>query len=210
MRLLSVNLALPQPIPSPNGPVLTAIFKSPAAGPVQVDRRNLHGDRQGDLRVHGGPDKAVYAYPHEHYIFWSAELHRTDFTLGQFGENLTTVGLLEEDVRIGDRYRIGTALLEVSQPRYPCFKLGIRMNDPVFVKRFFQSRRSGFYLRVIEEGELQAGDSIQRVASGSDTIRGVYDITFNRPADTTAQQRLLDDPKLAPAWKDMIRDFANR
>lgn len=208
MRVLSVNVAQPEPVAVPDGRVLTAIFKRPVEGAINVARRNLEGDRQADLRVHGGLDKAVYAYPSEHYSVWREELARNDFTFGQFGENLTTEGLLEDDVRIGDRYRIGTALFEVSQPRFPCFKLGIRMNDPAFVKTFFKSRRVGFYLRVIEEGALQAGDTIECIATGSDTIRDVYDITFNRPGDPEAQQRLLDDPQLAGAWKDAIREFS--
>ena len=208
MKLVSVNVAEPVQVVAGNARVLTGIFKSPISGPVAVRRRNLAGDRQADLRVHGGLDKAVYAYPHEHYAHWQAELGRDDFSWGQFGENLTTEGLLENDVRIGDRYAIGSCLLEVSQPRFPCYKLGIRMNDPAFVKQFFASRRVGFYLRVIGEGTLEAGEAIERVAAGTETIRDVYEVTFNRPCNAEAQQRLLDDSKLAGAWKDVIRDFS--
>lgn len=208
MRIVSVNVAEPEQVTAPDGLVLTAICKRPVNGAVDVTRRNIAGDRQADLRVHGGADKAVYAYPVEHYAVWRDKLDRDDLDFGQFGENLTTEGILEDDVRIGDQYQVGTCLLEVSQPRVPCFKLGIKMNDPAFVKRFFKSRRVGFYLRVTEEGALQAGDSVKRLAMGTDTIREVYDITFNKPKDGEAQQRLLEDPKLASAWKDIIRDFA--
>ncbi len=207
MRVISVNVARPVSLELADGPVLTAIFKSSVSGPVFIGRRNLEGDRQADLRVHGGPDKAVYAYPSEHYPYWADETGRDDFEFGQFGENLTTEGLLETSVCIGDQFKFGTALLEISQPRFPCFKLGIRMGDRGFVKRFFASRRSGFYLRVIEEGAVQSGDSIVRVKSGSETIRGVYGISFDRPIVQEARQRLLDDPKLAGAWKDVLRDF---
>lgn len=206
MRIVSVNVSEPKPIAVEKGAVLTGIFKQPIAGLVEVGRRNLAGDRQADTRVHGGVDKAVYAYPHEHYAAWQAELDRNDFVFGQFGENLTVEGMLEDRVRIGDRYRVGTALLEVSQPRFPCFKLGIRMNDAAFVKLFFASRKVGFYLRVIEEGVVQADDPVEQTESGNDTIAGVYDITFGRPRDAAAQRRLLDDPKLASAWKDAVRD----
>lgn len=208
MRVVSVNVAEPQQVASSRGAVLTSIFKQRVEGPVAVRRRNLAGDRQADLRAHGGADKAVYAYPVEHYGVWERELERSDFAYGQFGENLTTEGLLEDTVRIGDRFRIGSALLEVSQPRFPCFKLGIRMGDSGFVKGFLQSRRLGFYLRVIEEGAVCAGDAIERTAQGVHTVRAVCDITFARPRDEAGRERLFADEKLAGAWKNLMREFA--
>ena len=132
---------------------------------------NLAGDGQADLTVHGGPDKAVYAYPHEHYARWAAELSRDDLEPGRFfGENLTTEGLDEGEVHIGDRFRVGTALLEVSQPRVPCYKLAIRMGDGAFARPFLASGRTGFYLRVVEQGDVAAGDAIEREARGEGAI----------------------------------------
>lgn len=161
MKLLSVNVGLPREAGVPGAVVLTAIFKQPVRGSVHVGRLNLEGDRQADLTVHGGRDKAVYAYPSEHYPTWRRELGEEHLPYGAFGENLTTEGLAEDAVRIGDRFRVGTAEMVVTQPRMPCFKLGIRFGRPDMVKRFFHSRRSGFYLAVEREGEVAAGDVIE-------------------------------------------------
>ena len=167
MRIGSVNVGMPAPLRGPGGATVpSGIVKAPVAGRIHVGRTNLAGDGQADLTVHGGPDKAVYAYPAEHYPVWARELGRDDLRPGHFGENLTIEGLLEDDVLIGDRFRMGTALLEVSQPRIPCFKLGIRMGDPGFLKPFLRSGRLGFYLRVVEEGDLAAGDAIARDGRG--------------------------------------------
>lgn len=160
MKLISVNVSKPKEIAAGGRTVSTGIFKAPVAGRVRVGRLNLEGDGQADLRVHGGPDKAVYAYPFEHYDYWQRELGRSDLAFGRFGENLTVEGMLEDEVRIGDVFRVGSALLQISQPRSPCFKLGIRMGSSRFPKRFLAAGRPGFYLRVLEEGEVAAGDSI--------------------------------------------------
>ncbi len=141
--------------------VSTGIFKEPVAGQVAVHRLGLAGDEQADLAVHGGLNKAVYSYALEHYDFWRAELSRDDLPNGMFGENLTTRGLDESTVNVGDRFRIGTALLEVTQPRQPCYKLGIRFGDMGIVKRFARAGRAGLYFRVLEEGVLQPGDAIE-------------------------------------------------
>ena len=142
----------------------TGIFKEPVEGPVAVAGVNLAGDRQADLTVHGGADKAVYVYPAEHYPYWREELGR-DLPWGMFGENLTVEGMpLEDELAIGDRLRIGSAELAVTQPRLPCYKLGIRFDDARMVKRFLAARRSGYYLRVVTEGVLEAGDRIELVA----------------------------------------------
>lgn len=170
MRVVSVNVGTPAPLgPGPDAP-LSGIVKRPVAGPVEVGPTGLAGDGQADLRVHGGRDKAVYAYPLEHYAAWSAELGRDDLEPGHFGENLTVEGLREDEVRIGDVLRIGTALFQVTQPRIPCFKLAIRMGDPFFAKPFLRSGRSGFYLRVLEEGTLAVGDAIVREERGADPV----------------------------------------
>ncbi len=166
-------------------------------------RLGLAGDRQVDLRYHGGEHKAIYAYPHEHYATWAAELNRDDLGFGQFGENLTTEGLLETTVHLGDRFRIGGAILEVTQPRVPCFKLGIKMGDPEFVKTFLKSMRSGFYLRVLEEGEIGAGDTIERVAIGPEqiTIHVLYHLRFKDPLNKTEIQRVLSVEALSKEWR---------
>lgn len=165
MQLISVQVGRPQTIQSGRTSTQTGIFKHPVETPIMLRRLNLDGDGQADLEAHGGPDKAVYAYPSEHYPVWATELKRTDLKYGQFGENFTISGLDEETAHIGDIFRIGQALVQVTQPRVPCFKLGIRMGDPTFVKRFLHSQRSGFYLRVLEEGMVQKGDAIQLVAA---------------------------------------------
>jgi len=161
MKLLSVNVGGPREIEWRGKLVRTSIFKSPKHGPVQVSKLNLEGDKQSDLRVHGGVSKAVYAYPAEHYSFWRGELPDLDLTWGAFGENLTIEGLLETAIHIGDSLRIGSAEFVVTQPRLPCFKLGIRLGRPDMVDRFLHSERSGFYLAVLEEGEVAAGDHIE-------------------------------------------------
>ena len=152
MKLLSVNVGLPREIEWQGKRVRTSIFKSASAGHVRVMTLNAEGDEQSDLSVHGGVHKAVYAYPSEHYPFWREEVPGVDLPLGTFGENFTTEGLFEEAVHIGDRFRVGSAEFIVTQPRLPCFKLGIRFGRPEMVKRFLRSGRTGFYLAVLEEG----------------------------------------------------------
>jgi MOSC domain-containing protein YiiM len=174
--LVSINVGLIREVKWRGKSVKTAIFKDPVAGPAQVYRLNIQGDQQADPRYHGGQDKAVYAYPAEHYDFWREELGLERLPWGSFGENLTTQGLLETDVRIGERLKIGTVELVVTEPRMPCFKLGIRFGRPDVVKRFQKSRRSGFYLSVAKEGRLDAGDAIKRVAGppGAATVAEIF------------------------------------
>jgi MOSC domain-containing protein YiiM len=163
--LISVNVGLPREIEWRGKRVRTGIWKEPVAGPVRVGRLNLEGDGQGDPDVHGGPAKAVYAYPSEHYDLWRAELDMPDLGWGGFGENLTTAGLSEAIVRIGDRLRIGTAEFQVTRPRLPCYKLAIRIDRPDIERRFLRTGRTGFYLSVVLEGHVAAGDAIEPVAS---------------------------------------------
>ncbi len=161
--LRAVFVGQPQEVKDDNGkPVSTAIFKSRVEGPVMVRRLNLDGDRQADLTVHGGEDKAVYCYPAEHYEAWQGELGR-ELAYGAFGENLTVTGLLEDTLRINDVLEVGDAVLQVSEPRFPCFKLGIKMGDQTMVRRFQQSGRSGFYCRVLQEGLIEAGQTMDVV-----------------------------------------------
>ena len=164
MRVLSVNVGLPRLVTWRGKPVTTGIYKEPVDGRVPVRKLNLDGDRQADPRVHGGPEKAVYVYPAEFYELWRNERPELDFPWGQFGENLTTEGLVDGDVSVGDRFRVGTAELVVTQPRLPCFKLGIRMGSDAFVTEFLERGRLGFYLAVVREGEVEAGDPIVALA----------------------------------------------
>ena len=164
MKVISVNVSLPREVSWKGKAVTTGIFKRPVADRIIVRTLNLDGDRQADLRVHGGPNKAVYAYPSEHYPFWRRELPEMQLPWGMFGENLTIDGLLENEVNIGDCFRIGSVELIVTQPRMPCYKLNVRFGRKDIVKRFLRSGRSGFYLAVEREGEIGAGDSITRLA----------------------------------------------
>ena len=170
-----MNVGLPRIVEYMGEPLATGIFKSAVEGTVKVGQLNLEGDRQADLRVHGGPKKSVYVYPSEHYAYWRDELPDAELPLGVFGENLTTEGILETDVRAGDRLRIGTAEFEVTIPRYPCFKLGIRFGRKDILRRFMKSGRSGFYLTVLKTGQLAKGDEIIFEPTGTgETISEVF------------------------------------
>ena len=160
MRVISVNVGRPRPMSHQARIVYSSIVKTPVSGPVRVGPVNLEGDEQADLRVHGGREKAVYAYPSEHYAFWRGQLPGFELPWSMFGENLTLEGLLERDVRVGDRLGIGTAVFVVTRPRMPCFKLGIRFGRPDMVQRFWHAGRPGFYLAIAAEGVIEAGDAI--------------------------------------------------
>jgi MOSC domain-containing protein YiiM len=202
MTLISINVGLPREIIHRGQAITTGIFKLPVAGPVWLGRMNLIGDGQADLRVHGGADKAVYVYPFEHYAFWAGELGRNDFSHGQFGENFTTEGLLENEVSIGDVFQIGVARVQVTQPRSPCFKLGIRMGDENLPARFAAVNRTGFYLRVLEEGMVKAGDAIDRIERAIDSM-SVCDIFRLRHVGSTREEyeRAARLPGLASSWR---------
>jgi MOSC domain-containing protein YiiM len=207
MKLLSVNVGLPREIEWMGRIVRTSIFKSPVRGRVRVVQLNLAADQQFDLSVHGGIDKAVYAYPSEHHPFWRHELPGMDLPWGVFGENLTTEGLLEDAVHIGDRFRVGSAELVVTQPRMPCFKLGIRFERPDIVKRFLQSGRTGFYFAVLKEGEVTAGDSIELLKRDDHGVT-VADVVNWYGRDATNQEllrRLSELPSLPESWRDYFR-----
>lgn len=176
MRLVSVNVGLPRTISWNGEDVSTGIFKEAVSGPVVLRSLNLEGDRQADLSVHGGPDKAVYVYPAEHYEYWKNELPEMDLPAGMFGENFTTTGLFEANVNIGDTFRIGSATLMVTQPRMPCYKLGIRFGRSDIIKRFLASGRTGFYFAVLQEGKVRAGDPIQVLERSGHEVK-VSDIT---------------------------------
>jgi len=167
MKIISLNVGLPRVLIDRGREVTTGIFKSAVAGPLMLRRTNFDGDRQADLEHHGGINKAVYAYPYEHYDYWRAGLPGVELTSGNFGENLTTEGLLESEARIGDEFRVGEAVLKVAQPRLPCFKLGIRFGRDDMVKRFLASGRSGIYFAVVEEGLVNTGDAIELLERGA-------------------------------------------
>ena len=162
-KVISVNVGQPRQIQWQEKTITTGIFKEPVATRVAVRRLNLEGDQQVSLNVHGGPFKAVYVYPAEHYDYWRMEFPDTSLPFGMFGENLTTEGLLETEVHIGDRFRVGSAEVQVTQPRIPCFKLEAKFGRDDMIARFLASRRSGFYLEVVKEGEVGAGDGIERI-----------------------------------------------
>ena len=176
MKIISVNVGLPRLVLRNDEPVSTGIFKEPVAGRVMMRTLNLDGDRQSDLSVHGGPQKAVYVYPSEHYDFWKQELPDMNLPWGVFGENFTTTGLFETEINIGDKFRVGTGEVMVTQPRMPCYKLGIRFGRTDIIKRFLISERSGFYLSVLKEGEVGAGDEFQLLEKNTSGVR-VVDIT---------------------------------
>jgi MOSC domain-containing protein YiiM len=207
MKLLSVNVGLPREIEWNGKIVRTSIFKAPVSGRVRVSKLNVQGDQQSDLSVHGGPDKAVYAYPSEHYPFWRTQFPTMDLVSGVFGENFTTEGLLEENLRIGDRLRIGSAEFLVTQPRMPCFKLGIRFNRSDMVKRFLQSGRSGFYCAVLKEGEVAAHDSIELLERDDHnvTVADVVDLYRGDATNQDMLRRVSELPSLPNSWRVYFR-----
>lgn len=184
-QLVSVNVGLPRAVPWKGRTIVTGIFKEPVAGPVVARRLNLDGDRQADLSVHGGVDKAIYVYPAEHYALWQRELASPNLPWGAFGENLTTRGVAEEDVWIGERWQVGEAVFVVRQPRQPCYKLGLRFGRDDILRRFVRSRRTGWYLAVEREGAITAGDAIVRLdrPATSLTVADVAELLFAKEPD---------------------------
>ena len=204
MRLLSVNIGQPQAVDINGRQYRTGIYKSVALGSRWLRKPGLEGDGQADLRNHGGPNRAVYCYAHENYSYWSAQLGRRDFRYGQFGENLTTQGLLESEACIGDVYRIGgQALIQVSQPRVPCYKLADSMGIPGFEKTFLAANRIGFYARVLEEGRIEAGESItleERDPLGL-TVTRVNAALHLGKCDREFAERAVQLEALSPEWR---------
>jgi MOSC domain-containing protein YiiM len=207
MKILSVSVGLPREVEWRGKPVRTSIFKAPVSGRVRVGRLNLEGDQQSDLSVHGGLEKAVYVYPWEHYAFWREELPDVDLPWGAFGENLTTEGLLEDAIYIGDRLRAGSAEFVVTQPRMPCFKLGIRFGRPDMVKRFQRSGRTGFYLAVLHEGEVAAGDPVEVIARDEHgvTVADVVGLYVADAANQDVLRRVSEVPALPEGWRAYFR-----
>jgi ferredoxin-NADP reductase/MOSC domain-containing protein YiiM/ferredoxin len=205
--LLSVNVGMPKDVPWQGKTVFTGVFKDPVTGPRRVSKLNIEGDGQGDLAGHGGEERAVFVYQIDSYRHWERELGRTDFVYGQFGENFTIDGLGDDKVCIGDRYRIGTALFEVTQPRVTCYRVGIRMNDPRIPALLVSHHRPGFYFRVLEEGEVQAGDEIVKLASGPERMAvAEVDALLYLPGHPRQDLlRALRIPALSTGWQASFR-----
>lgn len=206
MKITSLNVSTVKEVTYGGRIVTTGIFKTPHEGPLMLRRLNLDGDAQADLTVHGGPDKAAYAYPEEHYAFWAAELGRTDLTPGQFGENFTTLGRTEDEVLVGDVYRVGGALVEVTQPRAPCYKLAIKMEMLTFPKLFLQSLRTGFYMRVLEEGTVSPGDSLELAREGGMAVREICRLMYFATDDIEGAARAAGLEALSPTWREPFRE----
>jgi len=207
MRLASVNVGRPRELLWQGRAVSTAIFKQAVAGPVAVQRFNLAGDRQADLTVHGGADKAVYAYATGHYPRWAEELGIADLPPGAFGENLTLDDFSEAGIRVGDRFRAGSAVFEVSQPRLPCYKLNLRHGRDDMVERMLANGMTGFYLRVLAEGTLQQGDGVERLASDDDaiSIADAARLYVGASSDPALLRRAVASPALAEGWRERFR-----
>ena len=208
MRVLAISVGGPRQIEWHGRLVQTSIFKAPVLGRVRVTQLNLEGDQQSDLSVHGGPDKAVYAYPAEHYPFWRTELSSAELSWGAFGENLTTEGMLENEVCIGDRYRMGSAEFVVTQPRMPCYKLAIKFARAEFVKAFLASERTGFYFAVLREGEVEAEDSIERIAEDERrlSVRDIVRLYTSDAPDPQLLQRAVQLDALPDGWREHFVD----
>ncbi len=211
MKVVSVNVGLPREVMWHGRTVTTGIFKQPVEGRVALRKLDLDGDRQADLSVHGGKDKAVYCYPAAHYGYWKKELPGRELPMGMFGENFTTDGLVEDSVHLGDRFSVGSAEVVVTQPRLPCYKLGIRFQSDDMVRRFLASGRTGFYLAVKREGEVGAGDEL-KVISRDENAVPVSEITRLYVAkrygedDVRSVRRALQVATLPESWKGYLRE----
>jgi MOSC domain-containing protein YiiM len=210
MKLISVNTGLPREVVWHGTNVTTGIFKEPVRGRIALRKLNLEGDGQADLSVHGGPYKAVYCYPVAHYDYWKKELPDRELPVGIFGENFTVDGPLEDSVHLGDQFSVGSAEVVVTQPRLPCYKLGIRFGDDDMVRRFFASRRSGFYLAVTREGEVSAGDEIKVIGRDPNgvpvsEITRLYAEKRYSNADLASLERIVQIAAVPESWKEYFR-----
>lgn len=206
MKVISVNVGLPREVVWKGKTVQTAIFKEPVGGAVAISKLNLAGDKQADLTVHGGSEKAVYAYPAEHYEYWQKELPEVSFSWGRFGENLTTEGVQEDTLCIGDLLRVGSAVLMVTQPRMPCFKLDLRFDRGDMIKRFLISGRSGFYFSVIEPGEVSVGSRVEILSRDPNRV-AVTDIVrlyLRQARDPELLQRATNVSFLPENWRAQL------
>ncbi len=211
MTLVSVNVGKPLTKSDGRREFSTGIYKQPVAGRVMVRKLNLDGDAQADLIAHGGPYKAVYAYSADHYPYWQQQMGQ-EYPYGQFGENLTLTGALEHEIYIGDILRIGDVQIQVTQPRVPCFKLAHKMGEPTFVKRFMQAKRTGFYLRVLEEGEIGVGDTVERVHTDPQqvSVHDIFHLLYADQTDRALARRALEIDALAPGWRGSMLEVLER
>jgi MOSC domain-containing protein YiiM len=212
VKLLSINVGKPSIVPARGPPVRTSIFKEPVAGPVEVRSLNLAGDEQSDLRVHGGSYKSVYVYSAENIEYWKQQLKRDDLGPASFGENLTVEGLTDSEIAVGDELAIGTARFVVTQPRVPCFKLGVRLDMPEIVKLFHWGGRNGFYLRVLQEGRIEAGDEIHVTRAPEPRMTIAELVTLSNADAITPQDldRILALEALTPSWKEDFIEKSRR
>ena len=212
MKLVSLNTGLPREVQWKGETVITGIFKEPVKGAVRLRTLNLDGDKQADLSVHGGISKAVYAYPREHYEFWKRELPDMNLAYGMFGENFTTEGLLEDAVNIGDRFRVGTAEIMATEPRMPCYKLGLKFGRTDILRRFLESRRTGFYFAVLKEGEVEVGDPIERLSrDGSDvTVADVTRLYAFDKDNLELLNRAVKVEALSASWRDYFQHHLDK
>ena len=204
MKIVSINVGLPRKVVFKGQEVLTGIFKETVQHRVNLRKLNLDSDRQADLTVHGGPDKAVYAYPSEHYEYWRHQLPGIELPWGMFGENFTTEGLLEDMVNIGDEFQIGSAKVMVTQPRMPCYKLGIKFGRTDIIRRFLVSGRSGFYFRVLQEGEVGAGDAIEPISRDKNNIaiKDIIRLYVHDKQDIETLRRAAQLEPLPEGWRE--------
>ena len=205
MKLISVNVGLPIKVKFGNEIVTTGIFKNPIDTRIYLKKLNLEGDRQADLTVHGGPDKAVYSYPYEYYDFWRKEFPDISFNWGMFGENLTTEGLFESQVNVGDRFQIGSAQLVATQPRMPCYKLGVKFGRMDIIKKFLKSEKSGIYFKVIKEGEIVINDTIKLIKKDNNniTIKNIVELITKEDKENTILMEKADKVQDLPqGWKN--------
>jgi len=208
MNIVSVNVGLPRTVMWGGGSFTTGIYKDPVVGRIPLRKLNLDGDRQADLTVHGGVNKAVYVYPHEHYAYWKNALPADNLPFGSFGENFTSEGLDESLVNIGDGFRIGSAKVIVTQPRMPCYKLNIKFQRDDMVKLFRRSGRSGFYLAVLEEGQVAAGDTWELIKRDDHnvTVQDINRLYFRDEEDPNIISRAMEIEAFPKDWKDYFRE----
>jgi MOSC domain-containing protein YiiM len=205
MKVLSVNVGLPRKVLFNGQTITTAIFKDPVKGPVMLRKINLDGDKQADLTVHGGVDKAVYSYPAEHYDYWRKQYPNIDIIWGMFGENFTTEGLMEDTVNIGDQVQIGSAKLVATQPRMPCYKLGVRFGIMEIIRRFLSSGRPGIYFKVLKQGEVKTDDKIEIIEKDKNnvTVKDIVHLYINRDHvdNIEIMRRAIKISALPEGWK---------
>lgn len=210
-KVISLNVGLPRTVYFRGQAVTTGIFKEPIKGRIKIRRLNLDGDKQADLTVHGGPDKAVYAYPAEHYDYWKKRLPNMKLPWGMFGENFTTEGLLEDQVNIGDVFRIGSSEVVATQPRMPCYKLGVKFGRMDIVKQFMESKLPGIYFRVLKEGEVGPGDAIELISRDANnvTVKDLVQLVTSE-GDMATIRRAVHIKALPEAWRQEFVDYLEK